>query len=217
MSTTTLYVLNLSGTTRIYRMNPTTGSVIGSWQTTWSNMNSGMDYGDNYLWIASYANSTMYRCQPDTGSIFGSWYINPPGQRDGVAPYCTGDGGAGMLGIFTSDKYKGYYHNMTTGSMLYSWDWPNGEWNIDIAYDWRNRLIWKPAWSQYVQGFTTAGSLVTSFRGPGNFQYGMAYNAEYLWICGSFTGSDVAIYRVHCPANVAVAPASLGKVKALLK
>ena len=83
----------------------------------------------------------------------------------------------------------------------------------DIAYDWRNHLIWGGYNSRTVYGFTTNGSLRASFNMPSVVTYvrGMAYQGQYLWV----STSNSMIYQIHCPQNLSVAPASLGKIKAI--
>lgn len=87
----------------------------------------------------------------------------------------------------------------------------------DIAYDWRNGLLWGavnasggsvPFW-----GVNTSGSLVASFNVNMSNSYGLTYAGEYLW-AGTTAGR---IYRIHCPNNLNVEPSSVGKVKALFR
>jgi hypothetical protein len=80
-------------------------------------------------------------------------------------------------------------------------------------------LIWFPQYVDapaFVFGYTTDGSLVASFQAPASRPRGAAYLGGYLWI-STGASSNQYIYKVHCPDDVGVAPASLGRIKALLK
>lgn len=99
----------------------------------------------------------------------------------------------------------------TTGSIARSYTVP--ALMYDIAYDWRKQLIWGGLNLVTCFGCTTTGSLVASFNKPLGNIYGITYYGEYLWLAGT----SGYIYRQHCPGNLTVAPASLGKVKALFR
>jgi len=104
------------------------------------------------------------------------------------------------------------YYMTTTGSIARSHT--ANTLLYDIAYDWRNKLVWGGQNDGYVYGFTTTGSRVASFRKPTGNVYGITYHGQYLWV----GGTSGYIYRQHCPVlNVGIAPSSMGKIKAMYK
>jgi hypothetical protein len=213
-STAYLYVIGLSAPNLVYRCNPTTGSVFGSWATPYPTWNRGLavTWGE-YVWVGSYADDIVYECEGATGSIYGSWdAVNDP---YGLAPLCTGDGGQGTTGLYSYDSSPNYVylHNLTNGSVIRSFPLAHAT-PYDFAYDHRNRLIWK-YYSPNIYGYdTSTGSVVASFPQPyPSTCYGLAYYGEYLWI----SAGDGNIFIVDCPGNVGVHPSSLGRVKALFR
>ncbi|UCH77410.1 MAG: hypothetical protein JSU81_06630 [Candidatus Coatesbacteria bacterium] len=214
-SSTRLHILIYGNPTTIYRLAPVSGAVYGSWQPSFGNNCRGLAFSTpNRLWVGCYSDDRVYECRSTNGSVFGSW--NAANNAYGVAPYCTGDGGAGTTAIFTSDTNPTAFcwrHNMVTGSVLASFPTPVRSF-FDIAWDHRNRLIWMGDLSNVIYGYDTAGSVAASFPAPATYPYGMAYYGQYLWV--GCDGNDY-VYRVHCPGTLAVAPASLGRVKALFR
>jgi hypothetical protein len=133
----------------------------------------------------------------------------------GLAPIQTGDGGVGATELFCVDPSPSYFwrHHYTTGSISASFPAPHSS-AQDIAYDQRNALIWQYN-SDYVYGITTTGSVAASFAWSGHGSYaGITYYNQYLYVSAD-TGDY--IYVVHCPDTVGIAPASLGRVKAVYK
>jgi hypothetical protein len=211
MSATTLYVTAGLLPSYEYFLNPTTGSVLGSWPITGLTVNCGMDYGNGYLWMADWSQCYVRQRDPAAGSTYASWPVNS--RRDGVAPRCTGDGGVGTTSLFTGDASTCYENNLTTGSVISSFAWPAMVAGRDLAFDWRNGWIWKPDWARVIAAYKPDGTRVWSFDGPSQTNLGMAYAAQYLWVA---VGEGI-IYRIHCPGNMAVEPASFGKVRATFR
>jgi hypothetical protein len=212
-----LFVQTLGYPNRVYRCNPTTGSIYGSWAAPVSGsmtLNRGLAYSwGGHVWVGRYyPNQWVFDCDAETGSVYGSW--NPGHNPYGLAPRCTGDGGAGTTALFSQDinPHYTYVHRLTGGRLVGSF--PMAEsFSYDIAYDHRNRLIWTNH-SYYFYGFdASTGSTVATFDAPTWYScVGAAYYGEYLWISGAGN-----IYQVHCPVFTAVAPASLGRVKTLFR
>ena len=209
-----LYVLGITGAPdNVYRCNPTTGSVFGSWPTPYLMQNRGLavTWGD-HAWVGCDRNMLVYECAGGNGSVYRSWDAGH--EPYGLAPLCTGDGGQGTTALFSYDTNPSfiYSHNLTNGSIIGSFPLPH-ETPYDFAYDHRNRLIWK-YYELYVYGYAlSTGSVIASFRRPyPSTCYGLAYYGEYLWI----SARDGNIFIVHCPGNVGVHPASLGRVKAII-
>jgi len=198
----------------VYNVNPGNGSVRGSWTVPSSTSNRGLAYSSGgHVWVGSYNNDTVYNCHWTTGSVYGSWAAGH--DPYGLAPQQTGDGGAGTTAIFSSDSSPSYTwrHNLANGTVLSSFPMPNSDYR-DITYDHRNGLIWG-AYGANIFGYAVAGngSIRASFPAPPSTSYGMAYY-NYVLFIGCTNGY---IYRVSCPASVDVAPASIGKVKALYR
>jgi hypothetical protein len=200
----------------IYRVHATTGSVYGSFTAAGGSRTRGLAYawGGNLWQNKAYTSPyRIYRTNSTTGSIFAS-YALPNSTTHGSAPLATGDGGSGTTQIILS-RYSAtstVYYMTTTGSMIRSHT--ANTYLYEIAYDWRNRLVWGGMNDGYVYGFTTTGSRVASFRKPSGNVYGITYHGQYLWV----GGTSGYIYRQHCPIlNVGVEPTSVGKIKALFE
>lgn len=211
-SGTRLHVMIFGNPTRVYRVAPVNGSVYGSWAVSFGNNCRGLAFSEGgRLWVGNYGNDYVYDCVATSGSVRASWSAGH--DPYGLAPYCTADGGVGTTAIFSSDFDPAYYwrHNMNNGSVLASFALARASF-FDIAWDHRNRLIWMGDLPNIIYGYTTRGSIRASFTVPAGYPYGAAYYGEYLWVGCAGNGY---VYRVHCPATVEVAPASMGKVKAL--
>lgn len=213
---TYLYVSNYSSS-RITAANAMTGSVVTSYSNAGGSNTRGLAYAaPGYLWQckAYTAPRFLYRTNAANGSIYAS-YSTSTGTCHGCAPLATGDGGAGTTSIFVSDYSADriYVYNATTGSLTSSFSVPSTCMMYDIAYDWRNQIIWGGMNGAVINGVTTTGSLVTSFSGPWSGAYGIAYSGEYLYI--AYVSGNV--FRVHCPNNLNVTPSSAGKIKALFR
>jgi hypothetical protein len=211
-----LYVLTDNSLNMVYRLSRDTGSVIGSFPTPYGFGNRGLCYSTGgHVWIGCIPKGHVYNCYGATGSVFGSWSA---GQDPwGLAPFATGDGGAGTTAIFSRDSSPNLVkrHHMTTGSVYASFPLQHSS-IFDFAYDFRNKLFWADYNSPpAIYGYSaTNGSVVASFprpyAGPG---YGLAYSHSYLWIAMS----NHYIYKVKCPGGVGISPASMGKIRAIYK
>jgi len=214
-SNTYLYVNNYSNS-RIYRCNPTNGSVYGSFAAAGGTNTRGLAYQfGGYLWQNKAYTSPyqIYRTDSSTGSVYNTYSL-PTNVTHGSAPLATGDGGEGTSYIILSSygATSTIYYMTTTGSIARSHS--ANTYLYEIAYDWRNQLIWGGMNTTTVYGFTTNGSLAASFNKPTGNIYGITYHGQYLWV----GGTSGYIYRQHCPIiNVGIAPSSMGKIKAMYK
>ena len=206
----------------VYLAHPDTGSVYSSFTGT-GNDSRGMAYAGTYLWQNKGYNAPYltHRMSPTTGTIYASYAI-PSRTTHGLAPLATGDYGAGTTALIHSDySLDGMYLMNMSGSITNTFSVPSECSMYEIAYDWRNQLIWgaQGASSGYIWiwGVTTTGSLATSFSVPNTYAsnaYGLTYAGEYLW-AGSTSGY---IIKIHCPiSNINVAPSSMGKIKAVYR
>ena len=214
-SNTYLYTTDYSPGT-IYRVNPTTGSVYNSFAAAGGSNTRGLAYQfGGYLWQNQGYNSPypLYRTNEGTGSIYNSYTLPGGHYSHGSAPLATGDGGSGTTHIIVSNYSSDMvYYMTTTGSISSSHSVSQDLY--EIAYDWRNKLVWGGMNTTTVYGFTTTGSLAASFSKPTGNVYGITYHGQYLWVAGT----SGYVYRQHCPVlNVGVKPASMGKIKAMFE
>lgn len=196
----------------VYVYHPDTGSRYTAWNVPTKNEEYyGCAYtGDGYLWIAKYGN-WVYQCHPYTGSVYASWRCFP----NGLAPFCTGDYGAGATALFATEmnSYTIWKYDLATHKYISSFQ------NVyqapqELAYDWRNKLVWSSYERGTIWACTTTGSYVSTFpKEIGRGRRGLAYSAEYLWV-----SSGNWCFKVHCPYNfVSTTPASWGQVKSLYR
>jgi hypothetical protein len=82
----------------------------------------------------------------------------------------------------------------------------------DMAY--YNRQLWYLGGGGLVYGVTLNGPVVASFAAPGGSCYAVGFDGEYLWTADRSTPQY--IYKVDIDV-VDVAPASVGRVKALYR
>lgn len=202
---------------RIFTLDPDDGWIISSWPGPVGHL-TGLTYthdglGHDYVWLGKeYAPVLVYQCHATTGSVYGSWRSSDA--HRGLAPLCTADGGYRPTALFVAVQGGGYrriYRYTTSGSFIAT-IYTRYDGFSDIAYDHRNKLIWRNYTDQsYMMGLTTEGSFVTSFN-TSFVPMGVAYYGEYL-----FLSSGTHIFKIHCPATVSVRPVSLGRVKALFR
>jgi hypothetical protein len=202
----------LSNSGYFYRCAHTTGSIYGSYATANGNQARGAAYYYGGYFMYGDYNNYVYRADTSNGSVYTSFASAAPAH--GISPRCTGDGSSGVDAVWVnnySTRVLRLYN--TSGSLISSIT--SAQTMYDPAYDWRNHILWG-AMGGTVYGHNTSGSLVTSFSfSPGGSAYGMTYINQYLWVCR--ITSPYAIYQVHCPSTVGIAPSSLGRVKAVYK
>ncbi|MGD8718910.1 MAG: hypothetical protein PVH29_08825 [Candidatus Zixiibacteriota bacterium] len=192
------------------------GSFVSSWTCPHSTQNRGLAYSwGGYIWVGCYGNDQVYCCNADNGSVYYSWDADH--DPYGLAPFCTGNGGAGTTRIITYDYSpdSAYYHILTNGSVTNSTPLAD-EFYYDLAYDWLYRLIWKYDSSPAgVFGmYYMTGSVLCSFPSPsGGTCFGIAYHGTYLYIACS----NNWMYQVQGPLPMAITPASMGGIKAIFR
>jgi hypothetical protein len=221
-----LWVYCHSAPYNIYRIGGVSGSIYSSFVSFQGTYTRGLtfSYGGggglppgNYLWMGDYSTDYIYRSNYGNGSVYASFPANHD-MYGGIAVSATADGGRAptyMLSDETSPA-KMYLQHLTTGSIYSRWSTSANV--FDLAWDWRNQIVWTGQNGNYVYGWTTAGSLAASFAIPNQFPHGFAYTSNYLWVACTAGSPPHYIYRIHCPqTNVSVNPSSLGKVKSLFR
>ncbi|MGD8719950.1 MAG: hypothetical protein PVH29_14160 [Candidatus Zixiibacteriota bacterium] len=212
---------------RVYRINGNTGTVYSSFISPHGQDTYGLTYSygggggvpfGSYLWMANGETDRVYRCNYFTGSVYASFPAQPR-EVWGLAAKAVGDGGYRPSGLLASADWLSksmYYKDPITGSNLASWE--ADEYALDIAWDWRNQVIWGGQFYNAVFAFDTNGSVVTAVKTGKDYPLGAAYTSNYLWV-STTTGSHW-IWKIHCPSfmdDTNVEPASVGKVKAIFR
>jgi hypothetical protein len=169
----------------------------------------GVHFTGTYFWVCTYATSMVYRVSSN-GSILESF-----------------SGPAEGYGITTNGTYLWYssarsgnmvWQLTTTGSIISSFSGPG---NFNGGLDWDGRgYLWLADWGGPGSGgvfrMTTVGSVVESYRPvpTGGRSSGCAWDGRYVWYCEVNLPRYVYQMDTVIPS---VAPASLGKIKALFK
>jgi len=206
---------------RIWHVHADTGSIYSSYVSPFTSRTRGLTYNyggggglpsGSYLWIGNYSTDRIYRCSYSTGSIYASIPANHD-MYGGLAVMATADGGRGPTHMLSSDSSPAmtWRQSLTSGSIYNSFATTGV---YDIAWDWRNKLVWHRSGTR-IYGRTTTGSVVASFSFTKGPALAFSYFGQYLWL-GSTTGYH-RIFKIHCPINVSVTPTSVGKVKAIFK
>jgi hypothetical protein len=208
----------------VIRMNRSTGSFVSSYPVpgpTYPYYTRGMCYdGLGYIYGCNYSRYYVTRFRASNGSLVSTWTW-PSGTRYGLAVDHKGTSGGNYIymSYYTGDSWK----HTTTGSLVSSWSMPNYTYAYDHAWDYGNKLLWFINYStDWLQAIDTAThKVVESFRHPQwsaiSSTYGIAYWGNYLYVSNSGGTPDEYIWVFHCPPNVGVTPASVGKVKALFQ
>jgi hypothetical protein len=209
-----LYIMDGNNRATVYSVRPFTGSIYNWYMAPWTGENSGLAFSTpSYLWVGRLNNDTVFRTEANTGSVYSSWSAQHGPY--GLAPWCTGDGGTGTSYLFSTDDAPSrlYTHRLSNGSIVNSTSLVNNT-RCDCAYDWRNNLIWRGR-AGSIYGIVPSGAVTASFASPAGDPRGMTYYNSYLWVA---CNADGFVYRLHCPRDfTAVAPASLGKVRAIFR
>jgi hypothetical protein len=177
----------------------------------------GFSYGGGSdLYALNYLTRVVARFTASSGSLISTWGW-PSGGRFGLC--CEHDGSNPASYLWLSYYDGNFWRYTTDGSLVSSFDIYNTN-EYDLAWDYANKLIWYPNYNtDRVYAITTSGSAVASWRIPTGVTapYGIAYYGEYLYVSTAGGVPDDYIWVYHCPNVVGIAPASIGKVKALFR
>jgi hypothetical protein len=170
----------------------------------------GLTFDGEYLWTIyqywrSVGSHDDYRKYTTNGS-FAGWFHGHLWYLGSIA--VTWDGEY----IFTHFPYRPRGEKYTTaGSLVATFPMTVGVYS-DMAY--YKRQLWYYGGGGLVYGVTLNGSVVASFQPPGGSCAGTAFDGEYLWTVDK--NRPQYVYKVDIDV-VGVAPASVGRVKALFR
>ncbi len=208
--------LYITGPNTHYRTT-TTGSLLGSWKSP-NKWNTGLTAGKigatGYFWVVAgplEGPDYFYRAVATTGSICGS-FLEPTVHCLGLA-FCDE---TSMFSTYVNPNWLYLIHPLS-GSVYasYALDFSPR----DVAYDPRGYL-WISEVGHRVHKCTTTGSRIASFTtDPYGHPGGAAFDGKCVWV-GVTGGVHPELHYLIMQFEVggeAVAPASLGKVKALYR
>ena len=176
--------------------------------------------GANCIYGNNYSSRYVTRFRASNGSLLSTWTW-PSGSRYAI---CVDHKGTSAGTYIYQSYYNGNFWKYTLkGSLVSSWSMPTATDNYDQAWDYKNKLIWcvnrSTDWIYAIR--PGSPKIVESFRHPKwasiSSTYGIAYWPDYLYVSNSSGSPDEYIWVFDCPGTVGVAPASVGKVKALFK
>lgn len=209
----------------IIRMRRTTGAYVSSYPipgtSSWyPRYTRGLSYdGLGNLYALNYSRKYVAKFRASSGGTLSTW--NWPSTESARYGVCVDHGGTtGGTYIYSNYYTNLWWKNRLNGSLVRAWRRPNNTRCYDLAWDYGNKLIWYGNYdNEYVYGCNTNGSIIDSFGLPGNADnpYGIAYWGNYLYVSTTSGAPNEYIWVFHCPRNVGVAPASVGKVKALFQ
>jgi hypothetical protein len=212
----------------VYRMLRSNGSLVSSYPCplgtgTYQYYLRGACYdGTGYIYWQNYYQRIVARARADNGSLVSTWtWPTTEGYRYGIAV----NHGASSAGTYIYQSYYvgDFWQSTLSGSAVSSFSLPYYTYDYDDDWDWNNRVIWAVNYStDWIYGIDpTSEKMLYSFRHPKqadiSSMYGIAYWPPYLYVSNSGGTPDEYIWVFHCPNNVGVAPASVGKVKALFR
>ena len=208
----------------IIKMRRSSGMFMGSYRTQGPSSRDdyrGVSYdGLGYLYYCNYSGRYVARARADNGSLLSTWTW-PSSYRYGICVDHKGTSG----GTYIYQTYYGgdFFKSRLTGSLVSSWTMPSGTNNYDLAWDYGNKLIW---YANVRTEFIVAvdpdtRQIKTSFRHPkwasiGDY-HGIAYWDKRLYVSSSSGTPREWIWVFDCPNTVGVAPASVGRIKALFE
>lgn len=173
----------------------------------------GVDFTGAVYWTYTFwptvPRDRIYRLNQD-GSITASFAA--PANGYGVAY-----DGEHLWYSTAGSHYWNYVYKLTTkGSVISSFQAPHGAGFLNKDVDWGGSYLWL-AQSGNVGGviyqMTSTGSVVYSFFLAGRRPTGVAWDGKHVWFAD---GGNDWVYQMEW-SGIGVAPASVGKVKALFR
>ena len=207
------------------RMRRSNGSFVSSWANPLGTGSGqyyirGLSYdGLGYLYYNNYSQRRVGRARASNGAMVSSWtWPTTMGYRYGLC--VNHNGTSGGTNIYQSYYTGIWYRSTLTGSLQRQWRTGCNDYAYDMAWDYGNKMIWYGNYStEFVYGCNTNGSIIKSFGIPTTVTdpYGIAYWGGRLYVATTGGTPNEHIWVYDCPATVGVAPASVGRVKALFK
>lgn len=189
----------------------TGGSIISSWNEPAHAI--GLDFTGSEFWVYAFwpnvPRDRIFRLSGD-GSVVASFAAPANGQ--GI----TFDGEHLWYSTAGNHYWNYVYELTTTASVLSSFQAPHGKGFLNKGIDWGGEYLWLGQGGYaggYVYQMTTAGSVVYSIFMAGRRPTGVSWDGEDVWFAD---GVSDWVFKMTWSGD-AVAPASLGKVKALFK
>jgi hypothetical protein len=185
----------------------TTGSLVRTIPTPAGAMGVEVTHAPSgYLWLNTYSPYNGYRMVLSNGSVVTS-FTGPT--------YGYGISSNGTYLYWSDARTRGLYTLTTTGSIVRSFTqpgtFPGGCDYVAPGY------LWLTNWSgsPFLYYVTTLGSVVDSFSTPGVARpSGVTWDGNYVW----YHDYDSPNLCIRARANfTSVAPASVGKVKAIFR
>jgi DNA-binding beta-propeller fold protein YncE len=192
----------------IYKMT-TTGGFEGQYNVGWGYA-MGLAWDGTYLWCDALSARQVYKLNPANCSVLDS-FAGPSAHMMGMG--CDGDY------LYINDWQDKRVAKVTFAGSLrqlvpVSEPSPSGV-AIEGQYLWyTTRSYFVPTQALCIKAYKSNGSAVASFQCPDSQATDLGIQGNYLWVSG-FT--DKTIYKVDVTPPSAVAPSSLGKVKALFR
>ncbi len=179
----------------------------------------GVSYeGGGYLRLNNYSNRYVAKITT-AGKFIGSWGWSGGATRYGLCINGDKTRANSATRIYQSYLTGIWWQSTTNGSLISSFVSPFTNYAYDLAWDYVHNLIWYANYSNYwVFGMTPAGSIRESWRLKSGVTapYGIAFFGGRLYVSTSAGSPDEYIWVYDC-LYTNVAPASLGRVKALYR
>ncbi len=209
----------------IIRMRRTTGAFVSSYPmpgatTIYPQYNRSISYdGTGRIYANNYSRRYVHRFTASSGASISTWTWPT------TMPYryslCVDHKGTSAGTNIYQAYYDGvWYKSSLTGSLKDSWRTGVYNYAFDMAWDYGNNVIWYGNYStEFIYACNTRGSIIKSWGLPthANDPYGIAYWGNYLYVSTISGSPNEYIWVYHCPRTLGLAPASVGKVKALFK
>jgi hypothetical protein len=185
-----------------FRLNPANGSVISSYVTGFGYSARGLTWANSSIYDGNDTPNYINR-RNTSGSIMSSF---------GTTAFYGGLAYDGTNLWATSTSPHTFWEYTTAGSLVDSFSVTFYPFDPGCDGTYLYCGTYQPAHSIYK--LTTTGSIVTSAAAPSDFPWGCCYDGTNLWI--STTSGTNAIWKLDA-GNTGIAPASLGKVKAVYR
>jgi len=185
-----------------FRINPNNGSVISSYTTGFGYAARGLTWANSSIYDGNDTPNYVNR-RNTSGSIMSSFAV--------TALYGGLTYDATNLWVTSTSPHM-FWRVTTTGSLVSSFT--AAFYPFDPGWDGTYLYCGTYSPAHRIYRLTTTGSVVTSVAPPANFPWGCCSDGKYLWI--STTSGTNRVWKLDL-GNTGVAPASLGRVKAVFR